>query len=62
MNIGYSGDKMGKKKKKKVKRRNHLAVCAKIRTGAGAHGRGRPDKEASKTACRGRVNVNDYME
>lgn len=43
-----------KKKRKKVKKRNHLAVIAKIRTGAGTH----PDqkKEANKKKCRGKVN------
>jgi hypothetical protein len=45
-----------------TKRRDTSAIIAKMRSGAGAHGRGRPDKEESRTACRGKVNAEDHME
>jgi len=50
------------RKKKKVKRRNPYALIASMRAGGGFHGNGRPDKEASRTACRGKINQEDYDE
>lgn len=57
--------KKRKKRKKRVgppKRRNPYALIASMRSGAGFHGKGRPDKEASRTACRGRMDVEDYLD
>lgn len=49
-------------KKSKLKRRDPLALIASMRSGAGSHGRGRPDKEESRNACRKPVRVEDYMD
>lgn len=54
--------KRKKKKKKTLKRRDPFALIASMRQGAGSHGRGRPDKEESKTACRKKVDINDHLE
>ncbi|MCK5016337.1 MAG: hypothetical protein KAS32_04620 [Candidatus Peribacteraceae bacterium] len=50
------------KKKKIIKKRDPLALLASMRQGAGHHGRGRPDKEESRNACRGKIHLEDHLE
>lgn len=45
-----------------TRRRDHSALPAKMRGGAGHHGQGRPDKEESKTCCREKIDPNDHLE
>ena len=51
-----------KKKKGAPKRRNPFALEAKMRSGGGFHGQGRPDKQESRTCCRGRIDPSDYED
>ena len=46
-----------KMKRKVVKKRNPFALIAKMRSGAGSHGR--PDKQEPKRACRGKVEYDE---
>lgn len=50
------------RKKKEPKRRNPYALIASMRTGAGPHGKGHPGKEQSRNACRGRIDIQNYLE
>ena len=45
-------------------RRDYEAFAASFRRrrAAGGHGEGRPDKEESRNACRGRIHAEDYLD